>query len=741
MTDGTLTNVVNVTSNENDTVKSSEVSVNVTPVVDLTVVKVADSDDATIGDVITFTITVTNNGPSDATNIKVSDILDEGLVLVYMNRVTVKCDQNETVKSANASVHVYNTDLKINKTANVSNVSVNDLINFTISVKNHGRSNATNVHIIDELDGAFEFVDASAGYSLSGNVVSWNVPNVANETTYSVWIVVRALTDGTFSNVAHVNCSEESTVKNSTATVVVVPVVNLTVEKIANVVNITLGGEITFTITVTNNGPSNATNVVVKDVLPDGLQLISGDLNTTIALLQSGESKVITIIAKAVSTGNLTNVVSVHSDENTTAVESNVTVRVNDPKLSIIKTSDNEYVYSGNQTTFTIKVTNEGDVVLTGVFVEDKIPDGLIYDHFIGANWTYDGTKFSYNGSLDVGESVELTIVVNTTYSGEFTNEATAGSKQTSTSASSASVLVYTPALTVREISNNPLALVGQEVSFTVVVTNIGDCELTGIYTLNNFPDGLIYTGYEGDSWNKLTDGTLGAPSGAWTQDGNKFSYSGTLMPGESANYTLYFKTTVPGVFTPEVIANSDLTSGAYSNNTTVVVEPNLELKQEIDKSSVYVGDKVTIKVTVTNVGGCDLGDVYVIENIPDELEYDSFKGEGWTKVGNKFIYSGVLSVGESASFEMIFYAIKEGNATNTVVAGSNMTKEINDDVYVEVINKTTPEPTPEPVPENDTINHESAVGESATMHATGNPIILLLLAIMVIIPLKRRKH
>ena len=76
------------------------------------------------------------------------------------------------------------------------------------------------------------------------------------------------------------------------------------------------------------------------------------------------------------------------------------------------------------------------------------------------------------------------------------------------------------------------------------------------------------------------------------------------------------------------------------------------------------------------------------------------------------------------------------------------MTDEIGDDVEVEVVNKTNPhprphpkpEPRPEPTPENETVKHKP-VSEPATMHATGNPIILLLLAIMAIIPLRRRKH
>ena len=49
----------------------------------------------------------------------------------WTNEVNVTCDQNDTIKTANVTVHVYNVDLRINKTANVTDVPENGLINFT----------------------------------------------------------------------------------------------------------------------------------------------------------------------------------------------------------------------------------------------------------------------------------------------------------------------------------------------------------------------------------------------------------------------------------------------------------------------------------------------------------------------------------------------------------------------------------------------------------------------------------
>jgi len=96
--------------------------------------------------------------------------------------------------------------------------------------------------------------------------------------------------------------------------------------KTDNSATYTPGTDVTYTITVTNNGPDDATNVVVSDPLPTGITSATwsgnngssgvGALSNTIPTLTNGASVVYTLTLTVPSnyTGNLTNIVTVTSD-------------------------------------------------------------------------------------------------------------------------------------------------------------------------------------------------------------------------------------------------------------------------------------------------------------------------------------------------------------------------------------------------------------------------------------------
>ena len=79
--------------------------------------------------------------------------------------------------------------------------------------------------------------------------------------------------------------------------------VDIEVEKTSSSYDIENGGTVTFTITVTNNGPGKATNVTVGDLLPAGLEFVSKSSNDydelsgvwTIGSLEANESVTLTI--------------------------------------------------------------------------------------------------------------------------------------------------------------------------------------------------------------------------------------------------------------------------------------------------------------------------------------------------------------------------------------------------------------------------------------------------------------
>ncbi|MBQ9025751.1 MAG: DUF11 domain-containing protein [Methanobrevibacter sp.] len=386
ISNGTIANVVAVNSFDNDTnVSNNNASIkNITalPIVDLEITKKVDVESkyVDIYDFIQFTITVKNNGPCDASNVTVSEVLSPYLnmvgYLVYggnydvtsgvwyigdladkssaqliiraqvisngtiSNVVVVTSNVNDTnVSNNNASIENITAlpvvDLEITKDVNVTLVNVSDLIEYNITVVNNGPSNATDVVISEVLSNYVEFVkyESSIGaYNASTGI--WTIQKLQNGTKATLLIIVKAISNGTVENVAFVNCSENTTVKNATSeNVTVLPMVDVKVNKTVSVTQANVGDDLTYTITVHNNGPCDATDVNVTENLSDYVALIGynaslGYYDTNrniwyIGKLTKGSTQTLTLTVRIIKQGIIENSVVVGLNENDTNLTNN----------------------------------------------------------------------------------------------------------------------------------------------------------------------------------------------------------------------------------------------------------------------------------------------------------------------------------------------------------------------------------------------------------------------------------
>lgn len=110
----------------------------------------------------------------------------------------------------------------------------------------------------------------------------------------------------------------------------------LEIEKTANVSSMTVGSQVTYTITVSNTGDAQATDVTVTDILPDGLSYVSstnggihsnGMITWDLGVLNAGDFRVMTVTAQAEKTGSLVNTAEVDCNE-LTVITDEATVSV-----------------------------------------------------------------------------------------------------------------------------------------------------------------------------------------------------------------------------------------------------------------------------------------------------------------------------------------------------------------------------------------------------------------------------
>ena len=194
------------------------------------------------------------------------------------------------------------SDLEISKTVDNLTPFVGTNVIFTLVVTNNGPSEATGVEVTDLLPGGYTYVsDDSGGTYIPGTGI-WTVPNIATGNSETINITAFVLANGVaadYDNFAEITASDNVDFDSDPAVsfgtddigdgladddedfveVRPIPVSDLSIVKTVNDLNPTTGDIVTFTLTVRNDGPSDATGVSVEDVIPDGYGNITNITN------------------------------------------------------------------------------------------------------------------------------------------------------------------------------------------------------------------------------------------------------------------------------------------------------------------------------------------------------------------------------------------------------------------------------------------------------------------------------
>ena len=239
-------------------------------------------------------------------------------------------------------------------------------------------------------------------------------------------IITRIKAIGEIKNIATANAKEYDYNPNNNkdeSSVNVAPACDLEIIKLTNQGEVNYKELVKWIITVKNNGPSNATRVVVSEPLPEGLTFISaqgdGTYSTTgtwyVGDIASGSTKKLTIITRCDATGIFTNGVVVKGDQydyNPSNDKSEKTITVPPAAdLAITKTVTKVQYVVGDLIDYAIELINNGPDTAKNINVTEIMDDSLEFESVFSASGYYDSINNIWHiDSLANGEKTFLSI-------------------------------------------------------------------------------------------------------------------------------------------------------------------------------------------------------------------------------------------------------------------------------------------------------------------------------------------
>lgn len=684
----------------------------VDPNADLSIVK-EHTGNLTAGADETYTLTVTNDGPSDVSSFTITDTLDFNLtyqsatgatcgavgqvvtctggaitsgnqavvdIVVTVNasattgttiantaEVTPPADVNDPDMSNNDST-VNNTvdvsaDLSITKAHTGNFTAGADTNDFTIEVTNNGPSDATVFTMTDVLPIGMTYVSGTgAGVSCSnaGQTVTCTYgPTIPAGQTVAITLTVAVDADivgGTsLDNSASVASAtpDPDMTNNMTApdTVEIDSSADLAIVKTHSTPDFTAGNNESYSLAITNNGPSDVSSYTIADTLDPDLTYVSANpsicggssgqnVTCTGGAIASGDTVTITLtvsvdagVASGTDISNTATVATVAPTTDPTPGNNSstvITTVVDSTDLALTKAHVGTFT-AGATGDYTISIINNGpsNTPTNDVTVTDTLPANLTLDSYTGTGWTCTGTtdiSCSYAPALTSGATaplLTLTVAVPADQQGEITNTATVSSTtddpnlSNDTDSDTATIDVEADLTATKQAQGSLIA--GEPVTYRFEVTNNGGpSDATSVTITDDLQGHFTYQSFVGTGWDcSETSGTLTCILGSTLAVGSSSIVDVTLLVAQDAPNPTNNTAAV-------TFAGTDPTPANPSDSEPVSYEADLEVRLTHDSATYQSGDTVTYTYTVINHGPSRAENVVLTDTLPEGLTFEN---------------------------------------------------------------------------------------------------------------------
>ena len=567
------------------------------------------SNSVTLGDTLTYTVTVENSGDESVSNVVVSDpmltpnsvtcstlAVGETCVLTGTHIVTqAEADAGEVVNTASVisdeitdpvdsntvttpveqdpAVTNVKSDAALDTDAdNNGEISEGDTVEFVVTVTNTGNVTLKNVVVEDAM--------------LTPSTETCTTLAVGDTCVLTGTYVVTAadVAAGEIINTASVTSDEITTAvpSNTVTTPILAPALGLAKAVSANADEdgngeVSEGDTLTYTVTMSNTGDAALTNVVVND------SLITPN-TTNCALVASGDTCVLTgtyvVTAADVAAGEIVNNATANSDQ-TGEVPAAHTAPLNMPAMALAKgapalTTDadaNGEISEGDLITYTVTLSNTGTMTLSNIVVEDTMLSPTTETCATlapGADCVLTGTYTVTAADVTAGE-----IINNATANSDQLPEATASNTEP---LNTPALEVVKPAPTNADEDGDGFVSAGDTLTYTVTMTNTGTATLSNVIVSDNLIDPNSNT-------------------------------CASVAPGATCELIgIYVVTQADvdgGAIDNEATADSAQTDPSTATNTvTIAPMPSMELaKVSVETDFTMVGDTIDYTYDVVNTG------------------------------------------------------------------------------------------------------------------------------------------